>query len=111
MDLHELYKQVTAHGGMREVITKKLWKDVAAPFNFPKTITSVSTVLRRVYTQFLWHMEQVYFQGKRGCSAVPPPTESGHAAKDPSKAGGRTFVLPSMRCGVCRGPVAQDCAW
>ncbi|GMH45672.1 hypothetical protein BSKO_13635 [Bryopsis sp. KO-2023] len=72
LNLHLLYKMVTSFGGCREVIRKKLWKEVSEPFNLPPTITSVSFVLRKAYITFLWDYEQIYCFRRVG-RMVPPP--------------------------------------
>eukprot|EP00873_Tetraselmis_striata_P012453 jgi/Tetstr1/432717/TSEL_022083.t1 len=85
VDLHVLYQKVTDHGGMEEVISKKMWKVIAVQLEYPSTVTSASTVLRRTYSQFLWHLEQVYFHSKHGSPAVPPPAEVKLEPKHPNK--------------------------
>ena len=55
--------QVSEEGGAEQVIKSKRWRDVGDAFKLPKTITSVSFVLRRGYMQYLWDYEQ----------ARPPP--------------------------------------
>ena len=51
--------QVTESGGAQQVIRDKLWRDVGDAFHLPKTITSLSYVLKRGYMQYLWDYEQV----------------------------------------------------
>ena len=70
--------QVTAEGGAEQVIKSKRWRDVGDAFKLPKTITSVSFVLRRGYMQYLWDYEQVYFHNKGGQMRIPAPA-SRHA--------------------------------
>lgn len=53
--------QVTESGGALHVIQDKLWRDVGDAFHLPKTITSLSYVLKRGYMQYLWDYEQVIF--------------------------------------------------
>lgn len=50
---------MTAAGGAEAVIREKQWRDVGDVFNLPRTITSVSFVLKRGYMLFLWDYEQV----------------------------------------------------
>jgi hypothetical protein len=51
--------QVTDSGGAQQVIRDKHWRDVGDAFHLPKTITSLSYVLKRGYMQYLWDYEQV----------------------------------------------------
>lgn len=51
--------QVTDAGGAVQVIRDKHWRDVGDAFHLPKTITSLSFVLKRGYMQYLWDYEQV----------------------------------------------------
>lgn len=72
LDLHLLYVEVSARGGLEQVIKDRKWKDVTVVFNFPPTTTSASFVLRKYYISLLHHYEQVYFFGTQG-ELVPPP--------------------------------------
>ncbi|EFJ38629.1 hypothetical protein SELMODRAFT_35436, partial [Selaginella moellendorffii] len=76
LDLYRLYQEVTARGGLEQVIKDRLWKDIKAVFNFPRTTTSASFVLRKYYTSLLHHYEQVYFFRAEG-SLVSPPGNPG----------------------------------
>lgn len=59
--MQSIAMQVTESGGAQQVIRDKLWRDVGDAFNLPKTITSLSYVLKRGYMQYLWDYEQVGF--------------------------------------------------
>ncbi|XP_024527531.1 high mobility group B protein 9 isoform X2 [Selaginella moellendorffii] len=72
LDLYRLYQEVTARGGLEQVIKDRLWKDIKAVFNFPRTTTSASFVLRKYYTSLLHHYEQVYFFRAEGSLVSPP---------------------------------------
>jgi hypothetical protein len=65
--------QVTDAGGALQVIKDKHWRDVGDVFHLPKTITSLSFVLKRGYMQYLWDYEQVYFHRKSGHPRVVAP--------------------------------------
>ena len=58
--------QVTDAGGAVQVIRDKHWRDVGDAFHLPKTITSLSFVLKRGYMQYLWDYEQA-------CHPSPSP--------------------------------------
>ena len=49
LDLYELYRLVVQHGGLVEVINKKLWREITKGLNLPPSITSAAFTLR---TQF-----------------------------------------------------------
>eukprot|EP00892_Ulva_mutabilis_P000915 jgi/Ulvmu1/10824/UM069_0060.1 len=86
LNLHLLYQRVTDAGGALQVIRDKHWRDVGDAFHLPKTITSLSFVLKRGYMQYLWDYEQVYFQRRSGHERVAPPASK---AKDGSDYHGR----------------------
>ena len=46
VDLHLLYKEVTALGGLDLVISRKQWVVVSQPFNFPQSFTNKSFVIK-----------------------------------------------------------------
>jgi len=73
LDLHVLYIEVTQRGGLHQVIKDRKWKEITGAFNFPRTTTSASYVLRKYYITLLHHYEQAYFFGSRG-PLIPPPT-------------------------------------
>lgn len=50
---------------------EKKWREVIAAFNFPRTTTSASFVLRKYYLSLLHQYEQVYFFGAQG-PLIPP---------------------------------------
>lgn len=72
LDLHYLYKEVSGRGGLQMVIKERKWKEIALALDFPPTTTSASFVLRKFYSNFLHHYEQVYLFGVQG-HLVPPP--------------------------------------
>eukprot|EP01018_Ginkgo_biloba_P034679 Gb_28624 [translate_table: standard] len=76
LDLHLLYKEVTARGGLQMVIKERKWKEITLVFNFPRTTTSASFVLRKYYINLLHHYEQVYFFQLKGPLVTPPATRS-----------------------------------
>ncbi|XP_057818898.1 high mobility group B protein 15 isoform X4 [Cryptomeria japonica] len=61
LDLHRLYVEVTARGGLSKVIKDRKWKEIIGIFNFPPTTTSASFSLRKYYVSLLKAYEQVYF--------------------------------------------------
>ncbi|KDP39367.1 hypothetical protein JCGZ_01124 [Jatropha curcas] len=74
LDLHRLFVEVTARGGLEKIIRERRWKEVTAIFNFPSTATNASFVLRKYYGSLLHHYEQLYFFKARGWtpgSSVP----------------------------------------
>ncbi|KAF9611957.1 hypothetical protein IFM89_037177 [Coptis chinensis] len=80
LDLHRLFVEVTARGGLEKVIRDRQWKEIIAVFNFPSTITNASFVLRKYYINLLHHYEQVYYFRKQGppsvqLQAATPPCE------------------------------------
>ncbi|KHJ45803.1 ARID/BRIGHT DNA binding domain protein [Trichuris suis] len=46
LDLYELYKLVVSHGGLVEVINKKLWREITKGLHLPQSITSAAFTLR-----------------------------------------------------------------
>lgn len=46
LDLYELYHLVVSHGGLVEIINKKLWREITKGLNLPSTITSAAFTLR-----------------------------------------------------------------
>ncbi|GKV36459.1 hypothetical protein SLEP1_g44589 [Rubroshorea leprosula] len=76
LDLHRLFVEVTARGGLEKVIRDRKWKEVIEVFKFPTTITSASFVLRKYYLSVLYHFEQVYYFHKQVSSISTPDTES-----------------------------------
>ncbi|KAM7257323.1 hypothetical protein ACFE04_013064 [Oxalis oulophora] len=71
LELHRLFVEVTARGGIEKVIKERKWKEVTALFNFPSTATNASYVLRKYYGTLLTHFEQAYFFRARGWSPLP----------------------------------------
>jgi hypothetical protein len=72
LDLHLLYKQVTACGGLEQVIKERRWKEIATALKIPSSIINYSFVLRKHYVDLLYHFEQVHYFGARGQLAPPP---------------------------------------
>ncbi|KAF5200655.1 High mobility group b protein, partial [Thalictrum thalictroides] len=71
LDLHRLFVEVTARGGLEKVIRNRQWKEIIAVFSFPSTITNASFVLRKYYLSLLNQYEQVYYFRKQ----VPPSVQ------------------------------------
>ncbi|XP_050369595.1 high mobility group B protein 10-like [Argentina anserina] len=74
LDLHLLFVEVTARGGIEKVIRDRQWKEVIMAFKFPTTITSASFVLRKYYLSLLYDFEQVYYFRKE-VLRIPDPEE------------------------------------
>eukprot|EP01018_Ginkgo_biloba_P000997 Gb_02778 [translate_table: standard] len=72
LDLHLLYREVTACGGLEQVIKDRRWKEVATTLKIPSSITNPSFVLRKHYIDLLYHFEQVHYFGAQGQLAPPP---------------------------------------
>lgn len=66
VDLHTLYRSVTALGGVESVINRKMFVVACEPFNFPPSFTNKSFVIKKLYFTALYHYEQVYFRGQSG---------------------------------------------
>ena len=64
--------QVTAEGGLAQVVSHKKWPRVSAPFQFPTSFTSRSFTLRENYAKLLFDFEQVYFHQYTGPRRKPP---------------------------------------
>ena len=84
---------MTAEGGAMHVIKGKHWRDVGDAFHLPKTITSVSFVLKRGYMQYLWDYEQVYFHRLGGQPRVPAPVS--RYTKDSGGGGAADAAAPA----------------
>nr|CAD2143342.1 unnamed protein product [Meloidogyne enterolobii] len=57
LDLYELYRLVVQHGGLVEVINKKLWREITKGLNLPPSITSAAFTLRTQYSKYLFDYE------------------------------------------------------
>eukprot|EP01018_Ginkgo_biloba_P033764 Gb_35021 [translate_table: standard] len=68
---------------MPQVIKERKWKEIALALNFPPTTTSASFVLRKFYSNFLHHYEQVYLFKVQG-PLVPPPVHSASQVVPPA---------------------------
>lgn len=95
LDLHLLYKQVTAAGGLEAVIQGKKWIDACSPFNFPASFTSKSFTMRKIYSALLHHFEQVHFLRNTGY-IVPPPGEQTYLDKFKRRRVDVAGLLPNM---------------
>ncbi|KAJ7558078.1 hypothetical protein O6H91_04G024300 [Diphasiastrum complanatum] len=93
LDLQLLYREVTAHGGVRQVIKERKWKDIVATFGLPTRIPYPAYVLRKLYTSLLHHFEQVYFFGAQG-QLVPPPDFLPTPSPAPSSLAYDVFTYP-----------------
>ncbi|GMR56420.1 hypothetical protein PMAYCL1PPCAC_26615 [Pristionchus mayeri] len=57
LDLYELYRLVIQHGGLVEIINKKLWREITKGLNLPSSITSAAFTLRTQYQKYLYDYE------------------------------------------------------
>ncbi|KAI1722501.1 ARID/BRIGHT DNA binding domain-containing protein [Ditylenchus destructor] len=57
LDLYELYRLVVQHGGLVEIINKKLWREITKGLNLPNSITSAAFTLRTQYQKYLYDYE------------------------------------------------------
>ncbi|KAH7727559.1 Protein CFI-1 [Aphelenchoides avenae] len=57
LDLYELYRLVVQHGGLVEIINKKLWREITKGLNLPSSITSAAFTLRTQYQKYLYDYE------------------------------------------------------
>ncbi|KAI6225775.1 hypothetical protein M3Y95_00732700 [Aphelenchoides besseyi] len=57
LDLFELYRLVVQHGGLVEIINKKLWREITKGLNLPSSITSAAFTLRTQYQKYLYDYE------------------------------------------------------
>ncbi|KAK0426281.1 hypothetical protein QR680_009619 [Steinernema hermaphroditum] len=57
LDLYELYRLVVQHGGLVEIINKKLWREITKGLNLPSSITSAAFTLRTQYQKYLYEYE------------------------------------------------------
>uniref|UniRef100_A0A915EU61 ARID domain-containing protein n=1 Tax=Ditylenchus dipsaci TaxID=166011 RepID=A0A915EU61_9BILA len=44
LDLYELYRLVVQHGGLVEIINKKLWREITKGLNLPNSITNIRSI-------------------------------------------------------------------
>ncbi|KAI5059777.1 hypothetical protein GOP47_0026096 [Adiantum capillus-veneris] len=72
MNLHAFYCQVTARGGLEQVIRATLWGELSEVLNVLKSVHNTSFVLRKLYTSLLFHYEQVYYFRVEGQLRLPP---------------------------------------
>uniref|UniRef100_A0A7E4US55 ARID domain-containing protein n=1 Tax=Panagrellus redivivus TaxID=6233 RepID=A0A7E4US55_PANRE len=57
LDLYELYRLVVKHGGLVEIINKKLWREITKGLMLPASITSAAFTLRTQYQKYLYDYE------------------------------------------------------
>ncbi|XP_056408246.1 AT-rich interactive domain-containing protein 3A-like [Hyla sarda] len=57
LDLYTLYRLVTEKGGLVEVITKKIWREITKGLSLPTSITSAAFTLRTQYMKYLYPYE------------------------------------------------------
>uniref|UniRef100_T1KE96 ARID domain-containing protein n=1 Tax=Tetranychus urticae TaxID=32264 RepID=T1KE96_TETUR len=53
LDLYELYRLVVSHGGLVEVINRKIWREITKGLCLPSSITSAAFTLRTHYMKYL----------------------------------------------------------
>ncbi|PIA26400.1 hypothetical protein AQUCO_09300004v1 [Aquilegia coerulea] len=90
LDLHRLFVEVTARGGLEKVIRNRQWKEIIAVFSFPSTITNASFVLRKYYLSLLNHYEQVYYFRRQ----LPPSVQVQAATTPPEEKSTDANQLP-----------------
>lgn len=61
-------------------------QDVIKPMNFPSKVNTAA--IRKIYSQLLWHFEQVYFNGAAGQPLDEPPEFAAATAAAAAVAGG-----------------------
>eukprot|EP00250_Pteridium_aquilinum_P011598 c20181_g1_i1 orf=316-3120(+) len=101
VNLHVFYSQVTARGGLEQVIRAAQWKELSEVLDIPRHFPNVSFVLRKLYTSLLFHYEQVYYFRVEGQLQSPPvplpaPSPMEHTADD----GSPYEVPPEMRSSL-----------
>ncbi|XP_015785906.1 protein dead ringer homolog [Tetranychus urticae] len=57
LDLYELYRLVVSHGGLVEVINRKIWREITKGLCLPSSITSAAFTLRTQYMKYLYPYE------------------------------------------------------
>ncbi|MCO5614306.1 hypothetical protein L7F22_068584 [Adiantum nelumboides] len=72
VNLHAFYCHVTARGGLEQVIRASQWKELLKVLDVPKNVHNPSFVLRKLYTNLLFHYEQVYYFRVEGQLRLPP---------------------------------------
>lgn len=72
LDLYAFYREVTACGGLEQVIRDRRWREVARALNFPGSIINPSFVLRKHYIDLLYHFEKIYYFKAHGQLPYPP---------------------------------------
>ena len=51
LDLYKLYNLVVQKGGLVQVITRKIWREITKGLNLPSSITSAAFTLRTQYVK------------------------------------------------------------
>ncbi|VDO96054.1 unnamed protein product [Soboliphyme baturini] len=77
LDLYELYKLVVSHGGLVEVINKKLWREITKGLQLPQSITSAAFTLRTQQVGFCQYMDtglSAYCEVDIRVEQLPPET-------------------------------------
>ncbi|XP_076938915.1 high mobility group B protein 15-like [Bidens hawaiensis] len=96
LDLHRLFMEVTARGGIRKVLEEKKWKEVTNCFTFPPSATNSSFILRKYYLALVHHFEQVYYFKAKAWT--PIPTDAWQIAKTtPASTSGTVLALPEIQ--------------
>ncbi|MCO5603183.1 hypothetical protein L7F22_057330 [Adiantum nelumboides] len=72
LNLHAFYCEVTARGGLAQVIRLGQWKEFSQDFGISKFSLNMPYVLRKHYSNLLFHYEQVYYFRTEGKLVAPP---------------------------------------
>ncbi|VVB00175.1 unnamed protein product [Arabis nemorensis] len=64
LNLHQLFKEVTARGGIEKVIKERKCKAVIATFALETPITNASFVLKKYYVPMLLKLEHVFYSNE-----------------------------------------------
>ncbi|KAL5702648.1 hypothetical protein ACHQM5_027840 [Ranunculus cassubicifolius] len=92
LDLHRLFVEVTARGGIEKVVRERKWKEITSVFKFPSTATNASFILRKYYVSLIHHYEQLYYFGAKGWSRSEPDPLPSPSTPIPNK----SPMTPSM---------------
>ncbi|XP_058180933.1 high mobility group B protein 15 isoform X2 [Rhododendron vialii] len=105
LDLHRLFVEVTARGGIEKIVREKRWKEVTAVFNFPATATNASFVLRKYYLSLIYHYEQIYFFKAKGWSPCADPFQGLCSPPVPSRSLAEPVrPLPEIQAAAVQPP-------
>ncbi|KAI5067132.1 hypothetical protein GOP47_0017660 [Adiantum capillus-veneris] len=72
LNLHAFYCEVTARGGLAQVIRLGQWKELSQVLGICKFSLNMPYVLRKHYSSLLFHYEQVYYFREEGQLVAPP---------------------------------------